>query len=380
MLRLRHIRRAAALSAATAMALVCAAAANPVATGIDTGEDSISTNSSSDTTTNSAGASLFPCAPDTPPAGTSAADAAAPQHTLPLPSVPDSLKSPASRAAYIVAHFWDALDFNDACRARNPRLIEQSLADFVSLFPIAPAETVPPAVRSLVRRAADDPQALELLCETAESYLYDTDSPLCNEEFYLPFADAFAESPLPEYTLLRIEAQRQTIRKNRRGTVAADFAFESPDGMRRRLSDSDGGAQWRILLFYDPDCDHCMETVACLAAAQWLADAIAAGRVAVYAVYAGMGEHDRERWRQTLSRIPDSWTAGFDNGSIYTLDIYVLRRMPAIYLLDPARRVILKDPSSDSLEPVIAGASRSTPISAYGTPAGTPTETVSPAN
>ena len=47
--------------------------------------------------------------------------------------------------------------------------------------------------------------------------------------------------------------------------------------------------------------------------------------------------------RRTLDRLPSAWTAGFNNGTIYTRDLYVLRNLPALYLLDEARRVILKD-------------------------------------
>ena len=86
-------------------------------------------------------------------------------------------------------------------------------------------------------RAQSDAGALSLLAETAEKYLYEQDSPLFDETYYLLFADALAAAPLGDYGLLRIEAQRTAMRKNRVGTIAADFPFEIPDGRRLHLSE-----------------------------------------------------------------------------------------------------------------------------------------------
>ena len=36
-------------------------------------------------------------------------------------------------------------------------------------------------------------------------------------------------------------------------------------------------------------------------------------------------------------------TTGFNDGTVYTEDLYFMRRMPALYLLDERRRVIAKD-------------------------------------
>lgn len=268
---------------------------------------------------------------------------------LPLPQVPAELRAPASRAAYIVRHFWDALDFADTLRSHDREFMEQNFANCLSLFPIADTTALAPAVAALVGRAQSDAEALSLLAETAEKYLYEQDSPLFNEEYYLLFADALATAPLHDYERLRIEAQRTAMRKNRVGTTAADFSFETPDGRRLRLSEAAQGRAL-LLLFYDPDCDHCMQTIAELAASEPLNEALSRGCMAVVAVYAGFGSRDRAAWLRTLDRLPAAWTAGFDGGTIYTRDLYVLRNLPALYLLDASGRVLLKDATPASLD------------------------------
>ena len=261
---------------------------------------------------------------------------------LALPVVPATLRTPPARAAYIVRHFWDAMDFSDTLRSRNRDFMEQNFVNCLSLFPIADTTALAPAVATLVGRAQTDAGALSLLAETAEKYLYEQDSPLFNEEYYLLFADAFVAAPLPHTKRLRIEAQCTAMRKNRVGTPAADFSFETRDGQRLRLSEAAQGRPM-LLLFYDPDCDHCMQTIAELSGSELLNGAVARGDLVVVAVYAGFDGNDRASWLRTLDRLPSAWTVGFDNGTIYTRDLYVLRNLPALYLLDASRRVVLKD-------------------------------------
>lgn len=291
-------------------------------------------------------------APAAPTAETpSAASPEVPE--LPLPQVPATLRTPPERAAYIVRHFWDALDFADTLRSRDRDFMEQNFVNCLSLFPIADTAALAPAVATLVGRAQSDAEALSLLAETAEKYLYEQDSPLFNEEYYLLFADALATAPLHDYERLRIEAQRTAMRKNRVGMTAADFSFETPDGRRLRLSEAAQG-RTLLLLFYDPDCDHCMQTIAELAASEPLNEAVSRGCMAVVAVYAGFGSRDRAAWLRTLDRLPAAWTVGFDGGTIYTRDLYVLRNLPALYLLDSSGRVLLKDATPASLDERLA--------------------------
>ena len=277
--------------------------------------------------------------------------------TLLLPEVPATLRTPAERADYIVEHFWDALDFTDTLRSRDRGFMEQSFADYVSLFPIADSSSLAPAVSGLVARAQADPEALLLLAEIAGKYLYEQDSPVYNEEYYLlfadafvdAFADAFAGTSLRDYELLRIEARRTAIRKNRIGTEAADFVFETVAGGRMRLSEAVGAHRRTLLLFYDPECAHCMETVSELSSMEALNEALAGGGMCVVAVYSGMDVMSRVTWRRTLDRLPSTWIAGYDDGTVYTEDLYVLRNMPALYLLDSSGRVMLKDTSPERL-------------------------------
>lgn len=272
--------------------------------------------------------------------------AAAQPDELQLPAIPANLRQPAERAAYLIRHFWDNLDFGDPVRARNELFMEQNFANFISVFPHAAEPARRDAVEILLRRAAADSTAYALVAEIAERYLYNDDSPLRSEEYYILFLEQLAESPvLGEYGTLRPRYQLEAARKNRPGMVAADFDYTTPDGRRASLHTTPAGERL-LVVFYDPDCAHCKEVMARLQAEPLLTEAVAAGRMQVLALYSG----DRSLlWRNSAAQLPADWTVGYNTGDIYDRELYVLRNMPTLYLLDGNRRVLLKEPTPEAL-------------------------------
>ena len=270
---------------------------------------------------------------------------------LPLPDVPSSLRTPETRANYIVSHFWDALDFKiDTLKTRNSDFMERNLANYLSLFPIADTMALVTAVETLATNTGEDAQSLSVLVELVEKYLYEPESPFYNEEHYEIFLDAFLHAPVHEYERMRLTAQWELIRKSRPGTVAADFTYETPAGERMRMRET-GKGKPLLLLFYEPDCGHCMEVMEELKAMESLQAMVSRGELTVLAVFPGFD--DLQIWRRTLGNLPSAWKVGFNDGTIYTEDLYVMRRMPALYLLDEHRRVIARDLSQEQLAGLI---------------------------
>ena len=84
---------------------------------------------------------------------------------LRLPVVPDTLRAPRERAAYVVEHFWDNMCFADTALCRNKAWMEQNFVNFLSVMPHAPAEAVDTAFAGLLRRAAVDEGATAVVSE-----------------------------------------------------------------------------------------------------------------------------------------------------------------------------------------------------------------------
>lgn len=261
---------------------------------------------------------------------------------LPLPHVPTTLRDPQSRGAYIVNHFWDAMDFSDRSVSLDTAFMEQSFANFASLFEVVGSDAVGEGMKQLVARATVDSEASAFLAHVAEKYLYDPNSPMLDEGSYILFAEAFSENDSIQPDLkVRPRWLLEAACKNRPGNTAADFSFTDRDGNRNTMRKWVAGAASQVLmLFYDPDCESCKNILNELTASQRLAEMIAEGQMRVLAVYIG---NDSELWHNTCATLPQEWTVAIDGSNIEDNELYVFPAMPVMYLLDNNATVIVKD-------------------------------------
>lgn len=265
---------------------------------------------------------------------------------LRLPDVPPSLTVPEERAAYLIAHFWDGMDFGDTLRCRDRAFMEQNFVNYLSLFPHARPENLPQHIAQLLERAAADSICLDLLNDLAEHYLDEPNSPMRNEEYYILFLEGLLRLPaLPETERIRPAYRLEMARKNRPGTTAADFAYTDRHSNRRTLYATRG--KRLLLLFYDPACSHCSQILDGLRESAVIAGLIANRELAVLAVYT---EGDRRLWDETKASLPREWSVAIDESRIVERELYTLPAMPVIYLLDGQKTVLLKDPTPAELE------------------------------
>ena len=266
---------------------------------------------------------------------------------LPLPKVPSTLTVPSERAAYLLSHFWDALDFRDTLRSRNARFMEQNIVNWLSLFPHADKETLPRCIDKSLEPAAKDKGAFRLFGNVMEQYLNDPNSPMRNEDYYILYLERVLRLPgLAEEERLRPAHQLETARKNRPGNVATDFRYLTREGRHGRLHDTAPGKRL-LLLFYDPACVHCTETLRELHDSPVLKKLTAGQNLSILAVYT---EGDRDLWERTKASLPSEWIVTMDTEGIVERNLYSLPAMPILYLLEKDKTVLLKDPSVTDLE------------------------------
>lgn len=266
---------------------------------------------------------------------------------LPLPALPADLRVPAERAAYVLLHFWDAMEFEDTLRSCNRGFMEQNISNFLSLFPHATTASVPQAVGNLLKRAAASPEAFALVNRLLESYLDDSDSPMRSWEYYVVYLREYLR--LPSITASQSARAGHNLKiamHNAPGTAAPDFTFTARDGKSSSLYASAAGKEC-LLVFYDPDCEHCMETVEALRKNTVLNSRIAAGKTVVVAIYP-MG--DTLYWDKTKTAMPSNWVVGCDYGAVVRGSLYLFKSLPALFLLDKDGVVLQKEPSILQLE------------------------------
>lgn len=266
---------------------------------------------------------------------------------LPLPAVPDSLTKPTDRANYALLHFWDRLDWADTARTHNGDYLEQNFANFLSLFPLADQAGRTAAASRLLANAEADTVAFNRITTLADKYLYDPQSPFYSDTHYIAFLEALLCSSSVDSTQATIYAYRREVAtKNLPGTCAADFKLLTRNGRRSSLSTMVAQQELTLLVFYDPECTQCAEILQQIDENYLINSLVDQGLLSILAVYA---EGKCDVWEKTKQTLPAAWTVAMDIDHIQDEELYVLRAMPTLFLLQSDLTVLLKDPPLDAL-------------------------------
>ena len=202
---------------------------------------------------------------------------------LPLPTVPDTLRRPQERAAYVMHHFWDALDFSDTLRSCSRPFMEQQVVNFLSLLPHAAPDAAACAFDSLYARASAAPCALTLTDDLLRIYLDGEGSPVRSEAGYAMALRAHLRYLCAQgFDTTTVSSRLREVTGNAVGTQAPDFAFRTADGALQRLHGLQ--APRLLLFFFSADCDHCRQQLEALRASEPLGRAVSEGALQVLAV------------------------------------------------------------------------------------------------
>ena len=263
--------------------------------------------------------------------------------SFPYPEIPVSISEPQMRLSYLLNHFWDNFLFADTSQT-NRKLAEQGIADYLNLLPhVEDSASQYSAVDVFVRQAFADASRSEAFENLLEHYLGNPASPLRNDGLYALLLRRIAMTlPEGDARLERYRQHQRLLSMNAPGTTAADFIYVARTGARGRLSNI--SSPYTLLVFSDPDCARCRENMPQLMASKALKD----GRVRVLVVYP---DADTSLWRQAKPDLPSNWTDAYSpEGEVMHRPLYHLPRLPALYLLDAEKHVLVKD---GSLEEVV---------------------------
>lgn len=267
--------------------------------------------------------------------------------TFTLPSIPPMLTSPEVRADYLVKHYWDNVNFADTNYIHHPDITEQAWADYCDILNHVPLETAQEAMRNTIERTYADRKVFDYITDLADKYLYDPNSPMRNEEFYIPVLDAMLDAPLlKDIEKVRPKARRELAQKNRIGTKALDFNYTSASGTQSSLYRQK--ADYTLLFINNPGCHACTETIEELKQATVINQLLEQKRLIILSIYP---DEEVDEWRKHLNDFPKEWLNGYDKKfAIKEKQLYDLKAIPTLYLLNKDKVVLLKDAPTRAIE------------------------------
>lgn len=266
---------------------------------------------------------------------------------LQLTPPPAAMTEPSERAAFVIEHYWDKMNWTDTTLTLNDAFMEQNLANYFDLFNYTDTLSVKKGISVMLNRASADSIAFSRVLEITDSYLYDPNSPMLNESHYGLFVNTLLETGiLDKYSRLVYETTAADLIKNRIGSKAADFQYVDRQGKKHNFNDIIKKGRGIFLLFYDPDCENCEIVEKRVAANSIVNRMLAGGTLEVVAVCPY--EIDLDHWKEHASTLPENWIVGYSpDGIIDTEGIYVLRASPTIYMIDSDGIVVGKDVTVD---------------------------------
>ena len=263
------------------------------------------------------------------------------------PVIPLLLNTPEQKANYLVSHYWNNFNFRDTSQLSSLKPPEQAFANFISIAGVVSSEQAAEGIRNLMSRAEVSQKSTMLFLGLAEKYLFHPNSPMRNELLYEMFLEIACTSKLVDDTSkIRFQRQYKMSLKNKPGNKSSDFNFTLKNGTVSSLSRIK--SKLLLLYFYNPECNDCKITRDKLKQSVVIGQLTQKGDLRILAVYP---DPDLTLWEKHYAEMPVSWINGYDKGSLVQKnEIYDLKAIPTIYLLNETKTVLLRDATVQEVE------------------------------
>ena len=257
-----------------------------------------------------------------------------------IPALAPAMLPQEQKMEYMREHYWDKFDFADTTFINQIDSTKMLTAFAVYATGYIPASLAYKYMPRLMQRASTSKRMYTYFLMLAEGVLHDPNSPLRNDEKYIPVLESAVQSSwLDEYERMPYEYDLEIARQNRIGRIANDFTYTLASGRTATLHNIK--ADYTLIFISNPGCPMCREVKEQITTSPMLQELIERKELKVLVIYP---DTDLEAWREHLQDYPASWINGYDaDQRIEKERLYDLKAIPALYLLDKQKRVMAKD-------------------------------------
>lgn len=263
-----------------------------------------------------------------------------------LPIIPTAIVDVDSRREYLAMHYWDNFNFSTSEPLKDDSLMAVVIGGYVQVLMMNPPKIVEKSIEATLNRALKSGyDNFSQLTSKLEDCLYSPNSPMRDEEIYIYVLRYIVDkAPIEEVYKLRSRRQLDMVQKNRLGGVATDFEYENRAGQLSTLHAIN--TPFIILFFNTPSCEDCVRVKQEIGKSAHLTKMVDDKLLTILGIYT---ERDREPWH--AASFPSIILNGADPQCKITRDnLYDLKALPTLYLLDGDKRIILKDRSIEEVK------------------------------
>ena len=262
-------------------------------------------------------------------------------------TVPTMITDPGQRAEYLAKHYWDKFDFRDTSFIHNNKVVEQAIVNYIDVLSHVSPDVASETMKNMIKKSEADSSMFVFIGNLYEKYLYEPNSPYRNEDLYIPVLEAtLASSVLDDINKIRPEHLLSLAMKNRVGMPAANFTYTLENGQKGTLHGVK--SDYTLLYFFNPDCGACKEITAQLSQSPIIAELMRTKEMKILAIYP---DEDLTAFKTHLPDMPREWIISYDKTVTLKQDeVYDLKAIPTLYLLDKNKKVLLKDVTVPQIE------------------------------
>lgn len=264
-----------------------------------------------------------------------------------LPQIPAMYTTPEQRTEFLVKHYWEHFNFSDTSYIHLPEITEQAYADFLNTTNYTSIGVACEGMKILMNRAKENKTMFDYFTSMADKYLYDPNSPYRNEELYIAVLEQMIETDLLTDTdKIRPQYRLNLAKKNRLGTKALNFTYTTSSGKQGTMYAL--RSEYLLIYINNPGCHACGEITEELKHSEIVQQLLANKRLTILCIYP---DEDLTGWKDHLGDFPAEWINGYDKDFVIRdNNLYDLKAIPSLYLLDKGKTVLLKDATFVQIE------------------------------
>jgi len=273
---------------------------------------------------------------------------------FPYPTEPTIIGGGEQKDQWMSEHFWDSFFDTTRVYSSDTSLIggvtKGNFTEAFSRYAVglhsvstatllkSQAKLISKTIEAKKRRPNET--IYESIMDINEHFFYDPNSPYRSDEAYIPILEGLIESPFEDPLMKETYSnQLEKIKKNRLGQKAADFKFVTSNGKPGSLYGIK--APYIVIFFSDPLCHTCKETIEMLSSIAEINKMLDEGKLAIVNIFI---DEDIQSWLDARNSYPKNWINCYDpEYKIRRENIYNIRAIPSLYLIDSDKNVVLKD-------------------------------------
>ena len=249
---------------------------------------------------------------------------------------------------YYKNHFFDNIDLLDERLLRTPIMYGKINEFFTNPFIQAP-DSINKEIDRIIKKVEPNYKVFQFVAVYLFNHFRESEI-MGHDAVMVKLADEIYLTSKADWVSKEFKAdlkkQIDLIRPNLIGVKAENLIMDSYKGIHVALHDIE--KDFTILIFWEPDCGHCKETVPKL---KTYYDGVKGSGIEVFTVCT---TSDKVKWAKFIEDNKLTWINGWDPERKSRFDYYYnVQTTPMIYILDRNKKIIAKKLSVESIGPFL---------------------------